>query len=358
MAYEYPANKKSLKSKGDYGIRVARYGYDAGNCPDGQLLFNSNWPIIQIVMMKKIDGEPKLIGSTEYPEVTASTPWELVSEYDKDVAGVDRKSIYTKAHIRRYGYTEIVSGMVTEHLFFQIDMYGFSHNLGYAPMFFSETDFNGGDQSQNRVVLTNINIEEDIDYPYLDTPTMLMSYSGDYGIKSKAYFASRLEPHNKKKVGLDTSIQGKQIQAIKTQKTLAEDGWGQDQSPSCVYFPPEDANGKPFMSADQFEYYGYVSNILACLRSPDTFNAEGMGSGNTHTNVFSPLKFDHGDIYFRTMVFAIPMETFSTSDTITGAFITPASVSGTYGYGEWEKQSLVVVRMPMVAPDIVDVEVS
>ena len=29
MDYEYPANKKNLKKKGDYGVRVAKWGYDA-----------------------------------------------------------------------------------------------------------------------------------------------------------------------------------------------------------------------------------------------------------------------------------------------------------------------------------------
>ena len=36
-------------NRGDYGVRVARNGYDASTCADSDLLFNSGWRIIQIV---------------------------------------------------------------------------------------------------------------------------------------------------------------------------------------------------------------------------------------------------------------------------------------------------------------------
>lgn len=358
MSGDLPANKINLKSRGDYGIRVAKYGYDAYNCNDGQLLFNSNWPIIQIVKMQKIDGAPNLIGSTPEPVISASEPYELYREYDRDVAGVDRKYVYTKAHIKHYRWLEQGEWQMIAHNFYQLTLYGFTHNLGYTPMFFGEEDFNGYDTSHNRVVLTNIDITEDIDYPYLDAPSIYRSYTGDYGIKSKAYFAKDLDAHSRRKVGLDTAIQGKQIQAIKTQKTIAEEGWGEYQAPSCVYYPPKDANGEYYMSGDKFEYYGYVSNILACLRSPATFNAGGgMGGGSSLTNAFEPLRFGHGDVYFRAIVLPLPSALYTTPDTIKGGYIVSAYDVGMEGRGDWVKQSLVAVRMPMVAPDVVNVEV-
>lgn len=367
--YVYPANKPKLKSKGDYGVRVAKWGYDANYCTDGQLLFNSNWPIIQIAKMQKIDKEPKLIGSTKYPEITAEKPYVLEEEYDRNIAGVDRKSVYTKAHIRKYSYEDGYDeyGQLITYEFFQCDLYGFTHALGYAPMFFSEQDFNGGDAEHNRVVLTNIDIATDVDYPYISKPSIGKAYSSDYGIKSKAYYASKLPGTGSRRgVGLDTAIQSKQIMAVKTQETLAEEGWEHDEhgqtitdEPSCVYYAPVDSGGKTIIPADQFEYYGYVSNIVAMLRSPEDFIAGGgMGGGggtSENTNVFDALKLNHGDIYFRSIVFPLPFSDFGTG--MTGARLMPADWFYPIAKGNWKKQSLVAVRTPMVSPDNVIVEV-
>lgn len=35
---EYRPNKKNLKKRADYGVRVARPGYDANTCAQNQLL--------------------------------------------------------------------------------------------------------------------------------------------------------------------------------------------------------------------------------------------------------------------------------------------------------------------------------
>lgn len=367
--YDYPANKTNLKKKGDYGIRVAKWGYDANTCSDGQLLFNSNWPIIQIAKMQKIDGEPKLIGSTEYPTITSEAPWVFKEEYDKNIAGVDRRYVYTKAHIRLWQYTvpgpEPWSPSVTLS-FYQADMYGFTHGLGYTPMFFSEQDFNGYNPEHNRVVLTNIDIATDVDYPYLSKPSLGRAYSSDYGIRSKAYYAKDFPKANSRRgVGLDTAIQGKQIMAVKTQDTIAKEGWpiiNPNVTPpltepaSCVYHPPKDDDGKYILDPTEFEYYGFVSNMIAMIKSPESFTAGGdMGGGGSTSNVFDPLRFGYGDVYFRTMVFPLPFFNFDGED-MTGVRLMPAGwFEGVSG--NWTKQSLVVVRSPMVSPDMVRVEV-
>lgn len=363
---EYPANKKNLKERGDYGIRVAKDGYDAYNCLDSQLLFNSNWPIIQIAKMQNIKGTPNLIGSTAYPTTSASAPWELTEQYDKSIAGVDRRYVYTKAHIRHYSYQEAAPQPwepPTVHDFYQCDLYGFTHALGYAPMFFSEEDFNGYDANHNRVILTNIDIAKDVDYPYVDKPSIGKAYSSDYGIKSKAYYAGQFPSTGSMRgVGLDTAIQSKQIQAVKTQDTMATSGWPTDESgfvetASCVYYPPKDSSGEYFIEPDQFEYYGFTSSILSMLRSPDSFTAGGgMGQiGSGLTNVFSQLDIGYGAIYFRATVFPLPFDDFGTR--MTGVRLMPADWFERVESGNWVKQSLIAVRIPMVSPDVVNVEV-
>lgn len=370
MDYDYPANKTNLKKRGDYGIRVAKWGYDANTCTDGQLLFNSNWPIIQIAQMKNIDGEPKLIGSTKYPVVTAEEPWELYEEKEKNIAGVDRRYVYTKAYIREYRWYEPSQypwEPPVKHSFFQCDLYGFIHGLGYTPMFYSEQDFNGHNPEHNRVVLTNVDITKDVDYPYISKPSIGKAYSSDYGVKSKAYYTNTFpKGKTKRGIGLDTAIQGKQIMAVKTQDTIAKDGWpivDEYSDPpitepsSCVYYPPKNEDDEYIIEPDQFEYYGFVSNIFALLQSPESFNAGGGmggGGGNT-TNVFDRLTMGYGDIYFRTIVFPLPFYGFG--EEMTGARLMPANWFISDQWGDWAKQSLVVVRIPMVSPNVVSVEV-
>ena len=41
-------NKYNPKERSNYGVRVARPGFDASTCAQNQLLFNSGWAIMQI----------------------------------------------------------------------------------------------------------------------------------------------------------------------------------------------------------------------------------------------------------------------------------------------------------------------
>lgn len=345
--YNYPQNKSNRVKQGDYGVRVARYGYDANICRDGELMFNSNWPILQIVKMIDANKEPYYFGSTEEPVVTSSKPYRLVDIRTTNVFGVDKSKIYTKADVCEYQYTDN-RGVI--HLFYRLKLYGFTHNLGYTPMFFRETDFNWGNAALgNRMVLTGVDITNDVDYPYTSSPMIRSSvYRSDYGIRSKADYAGKFpKTGSNVGVGFDTSIMGKQIMAVKTEKSK------DNSSPVCVYYPPKDNDKKYIMSGDKFEYYAYVSN-MAIVSGVKWLMSEFMVVDNEP----KPIDVGFGNIYFEWNTISLPYEVSAgggSVKSIEGMMVAPPELANLPT--EFKKQSLVVVRMPMVSPDVKDVRV-
>ena len=56
LAATYVDNTSNVLAKGDYGIRIAKAGFDARNAADNDLLFNSAWPSTQIVKVVTVTG--------------------------------------------------------------------------------------------------------------------------------------------------------------------------------------------------------------------------------------------------------------------------------------------------------------
>lgn len=346
--YNYPQNKSNKVKQGDYGVRVARYGYDANICRDGELMFNSNWPILQIVkMIGRSDISPYYFGSTKEPVITSAKPYRLVDIRTINTVGVDKSKVYTKIDAYVYEYTDSNSVI---HRFYRLGLYGFTHNLGYTPMFFRETDFNWGNTAAgNRIILTGVDIANDVDYPYTSSPMIRSNvYRSDYGIRSKADYAGKFPKTGSNiGVGFDTSIMGKQIMAVKTERSK------NSGSPVCVYYPPKDNNKNYFMSGDKFEYYAYVSNMA--ILSGIEWN---IGEVVVVDNDTSDVNIGYGNVYFEWDTTSLPYEASVGGDfrDIEGMMITPPALASLPV--DFNKQSLVVVRMPMVSPDVKDVRVS
>ena len=74
-------NKENLRNRSDYGVRVARPGYDANNCAQNQLLFNSGWPILQIAAIVKLENMQEEM-QCEYTQTTTvinTDNWQVIS---------------------------------------------------------------------------------------------------------------------------------------------------------------------------------------------------------------------------------------------------------------------------------------
>lgn len=221
MAYSDEPNRKNLRKRADYGVRVARPGYDANNCAQNQLLFNSGWPILQIA---KVVDLSKLVAGTKYRlRVTVQwqdtqDPWspghsgvlsDTITEVDTPPAGytgtytynaptpsIDEGLMVNRKYVRRdYG------GRVTEYNY-PTDIWTegnirytkitecrgmnfgqIQHRLGYTPLFIASEHISG---ASGYAVLFSVDITKDVDYPYTEEPLAFLSQTKDYGIKSSS----------------------------------------------------------------------------------------------------------------------------------------------------------------------------
>lgn len=305
-------------NRSDYGVRVARNGYDASTCADSDLLFNSGWRIIQIV--KVISEENKRIFIDETQDLPST--YVLVNERIDGIGNwncaVDEKWFYLPCVT--YEYVDTTTG----HLDFKRKQYRIYHGLGYTPLFF-KSEFCS--DTPGYYLLTNIDIRQDVDYPYTNAPSHYYGGTSDYGIKSKSYRRSEMpEPGETRGCGINTSIQSKMVMAVKTEKSKAPDYEREGQTypvPCPSWCVPSDSNAQTTTIKDYeaFGFFAYNANSLydtagqPLMEYPIGWSWQG-GEGERYTLI---------DQW--------------------GAAITDA------------KKSLVILRSPMVAPDLEEITI-
>lgn len=305
-------------NRSDYGVRVARNGYDASTCADSDLLFNSGWRIIQIV--KVISEENKRIFIDETQDLPST--YVLVDERIDGIGNwncaVDEKWFYLPCVT--YEYVDTTTG----HLDFKRKQYRIYHGLGYMPLFF-KSEFCA--DVPGYYLLTNIDIRQDVDYPYTNAPSHYYGGTQDYGIKSKSYTRKDIpEPGETRGCGINTSIQSKMVMAVKTEISKAPDyeSGGQTYPVPCPsWCVPSDSNAQTTTIKDYeaFGFFAYNANSLydtagqPLMEYPIGWSWQG-GEGERYTLI---------DQW--------------------GAAITDA------------KKSLVILRSPMVAPDLEEITI-
>lgn len=294
---QVPVNKTNLAQRKDYGVMVARPGYNASYCADNQLLFNSSWPILQLAGVY----EEELIsqsGTTPSSGTLISTTTEDYSSY----CAADKEYIYTKIVTKRY--------LVVTDYIDVVETYGARHNLGFRPLAFQSNTLSG---VPGYVVVTNIDISTDVDYPYTEAPTGYYGGIGDYGIKSRAYFKHSMPRVGEEwGFGINSRLNSKLVQAVKTLDTAVED----NGTKNIRWRPPTDADGKEIFGIRDFEYFGFI-------------------------------KYNNSDIYTPRRAIFYPLLSPGSENTV---IIDPGQ--STSGYSP---ASLVVLRSPMVSPEVVEV---
>ena len=295
------------KSRGDYGVRVARPGYDALTCTDSNLLFNSNWPIIQIT--KIIDFEDAEEYRTYYSystgKATSTKPDGITTE--PTFSSADEYYVGSE-----YAYHLVGVGGVTDSDQNYWTVYKIirePHLMNATPMFFMSdwvSDISG------KMILTNIDLSVDVEYPYTDSPTILMGEVKDYGIKSQSIFGENVD-------GLSSNAFSKLIYRVMTTEksgTIMKDSSGTVVDSSLSWYPMgEDATSDELGDMmSRFEFYGYTEPNPAI----------------TEEKIYSflPCKF----VYDSTQTF------FIGATTIAGGASATSKV-------------MVVVRSPMVSPE-------
>lgn len=336
----YTPNKKNLRERADYGVRVARPGFDANTCADNQLIFNSGWPILQITkVIKESDMVPftgyqmqttvTIFDIAHYQEVSETTTVEEVSSppegymststsaYTPDdkyrSISVNKKYIQMEVSGNRtyytYPITRVVEGdyqITTQRTCHTVNMVHKTHGLGYAPFFLVSDDIS---DVTGYILLTTIDIATDVDYPYTEASLPMLTAPKDYGIKSSSVFGKRVP-------GLCTGMFSKLVQAVKTQATSK----GTDEKRS-IWSPVLTANDAKDGILLPYEFYSFIGNT-----------ADDTG-------------IDGGCYYTRDYPFYI---TRGTGDDVSDAW---AVSVGSYQTLINNKNSLVVLRSPMVSPE-------
>ena len=321
-------NDKNLVSKGNYGIRVARPGYDASSCSDTQLIFNSGWPILQICGV--YDFDEKGVEVKKYfrnGEWIDSLPSGYNSTYNEEINHkycVNKKYVAMVTGIKDYYYNN--APMCIEFTYKRI-----SHNMGFTPFFMKMSDISGS-SSSNKIVIFYMDITKDVDYPYNESPTPILSAPRDYGIKSSSIFP--------RVPGLSTGMFSKLVKAIKTQDTcnrLVFDEYYPDDKEPVVYWTPLDkkdievATKTTLSNYEPFAFCSYEFSYFA--------NGEFK---------YDWLKDENG-FYYREH----PVKYFYNSSTIPVGYTTLGQA-----IVPTKKISMVVFRSPLVSPEYVEVEVN
>lgn len=321
-------NDKNLVSRGNYGVRVARPGYDAGSCADTQLIFNSGWPILQICRV--YDFSKKGVEKKRYwykGEWGDEVPAGYSGSYDNDNQRgciVNRKYVSKITRQTIYYYPD--GSECIEFVYKKI-----SHQLGFTP-FFLDMSVISNDATKNKVVLFSIDIEKDVDYPYNDAPTPIISVPRDYGMKSSSIFP-RVD-------GLSTGVFSKLVKAVKTQATSNDIRYAEQIGVSMpvIHWTPllekeiAGATGKVLKDYEPFAF----SDCYAMSYDVSTGNPIYL-----HLN-------DDGGIYYERH----PVRYDYNSNQVAVGYNTIGQ--DIIGY---ERLTMVVFRSPLVSPEYVEVEV-
>lgn len=271
-------NEKNLKNRSDYGVRVARPGYDANLCAQNQLLFNSGWPIMQIVKVIELSNANT---TYVYELTTTETKFDLVnqvvlsqketvSEVDSPPAGYTYEYTYQfdasslgirSIQVNSKYIRELLSGTRTSYTYptevitegnirtsigrmcEKMPIRKKTHNVGYTPLFLESGNISN---ISGYIVMFSIDITTDIDYPYTERSLELTTPTNDYGIKSTSEYGSRVP-------GLCSNMFSKLVQAVKTEETSTWEGY-------AVWSPAVDKVSAEEGCLLPFEFLSYVGN--------------------------------------------------------------------------------------------------
>ena len=322
MAYEFlkRCNKKKLKARGDYGVRVARPGFDANYCADNQLIFNSGWPILQLCAV--IDFSKATETYTRYLLPNGTWADSLPSGYDDsgpdDTVNIGEVGV-NKNYCRKLVSAKMYTNRNTWETAYSRTYKKMSHRLGFTP-FFIQSELVSG--VSGKVLLFSVDIATDVDYPYTDEALPLFTAPNDYGMKSSSIFGPRVP-------GLSTGQFSKLVQAVKTQETAVYTF--SETNTKVPYWSP--LNGAPTQAPNKapilpFEAFGFV--IL------------GSQTGNG-------VAYDEKDGGYYTLM--PPTAVADGGNELAYAY----SLDGQSPM--YKKSSLVILRSPLVSPELEEVTV-
>lgn len=347
MAFDLKTcNTPKLRKRANYGVRVARPGYDANECAQNQLVFNSNWPIIQIAEVIDLnkDVETRYVWlNQEYSDTGVTREWS-----ETEPAGITYSGGYErvgfsvgKNYIWYQTYSQ--SGTDSNNKYWQKITYKrIYHGLGYPPMFYRSEDISN---ISGYLIITSVDLSVDIDYPYTEGATMFLGSLSDYGIASSSKFGKRVP-------GLRSDMFSKLIQAVKTEKT----------SNAPVRYGPNPEDISPEAGILYWSPLKELVDWEGCLEPYEAVAYYGFNNPFGQSDVVTQdgnelAGFGIDGPYYRddqAIVRAVPYSG-TPSGSIFGDGVAFTDLGqGTYGS---KHASMVIIRSPMVSPEYEEIVV-
>lgn len=176
----YTNNSSTLIDRSDYGLKIAKAGFDV-SAADNDLLFNSAWPSMQIVMVRSVSQSGSFAHGLPYP------PFSIVIPNDQ----TDRSNLMRNATV--------------------------DATTVYAPT----SSFTGG----GKIIVYALDITTDVEYPYNDIPTSTNIYDPNYGIKVVKDDAS-IDSEDLRDYILHSRCGSPMVLAVKTASTVSPNNLG------------------------------------------------------------------------------------------------------------------------------------
>lgn len=347
MAFDLKTcNTPKLKKRANYGVRVARPGYDANECAQNQLVFNSNWPIIQIAEVIDLnkDVETRYVWlNQEYSDTGVTRKWS-----ETEPAGITYSGGYErvgfsvgKNYIWYQTYSQ--SGTDSDNKYWQKITYKrIYHGLGYPPMFYRSEDISN---ISGYLIITSVDLSVDIDYPYTEGATIFLGSLSDYGIAGSSKFGKRVP-------GLRSDMFSKLIQAVKTEKT----------SNSPVRYGPNPEDISPEAGILYWSPLKKLVDWEGCL---EPYEAVGYYGFNNPFGEADVMNMDGTELagfgtdgpYYRddqAIIRAVPYSGTSSGSVFGDGVAFTDLGQGTYGS---KHASMVIIRSPMVSPEYEEIVV-
>lgn len=205
--------RKSPKEKrvSDYGIKVAKPGFDVDTAGDADLIFNSAWASLPVAAEATITNKA-YGGDTDFAPQTGKAmlnhnlgfaPFSLVwvLQPDDDFGG-------------RLTWIWLLGALIDKQ-------------RAYI--------FTASDYRAVHIKCYNINLEKDIEYPFVRPPTTPSRYDPDYGIKI-AKEGKSVDSTDLRDFALHSRAQSPQILAVKTEASAVENP---DGTKAVIYKSPQ-----------------------------------------------------------------------------------------------------------------------
>lgn len=335
MAFDFnTCNKSNYKKRADYGVRVARPGYDANLCEQNQLIFNSNWPIIQITSVINLNkpvqertvwlSEDLSTGSRSWSE---TEPSGISYYYTNDLGYVAMGKNYFWLVIKQQNGRVGSSPNITYWTKYTYKK--FYHGLGYPALFYRSEEVSA---LTGYVLITSVDMSRDIDYPYTEGATAFLGSLGDYGIKSESIFGSRVP-------GLCSDMFSKLVQAVKTEETSKATNTAPMAGP--IIWSPLD-------KLENYQYCLRPYEAIAFNGYNNPFSLFDFGNNNTEMAGYGgdgPYYVNDGN----SLVRAISAQGDGNASTTVGDGV--AFTNKGQGIINCKHSVMVIIRSPMVSPE-------